>query len=562
MRSTVREELSRQANRVLADRGVRIVEGRCQVRIREKGAQAIQRVQRMPSPHGGAGAPEQLDEMGNRGGILSFEEQPCGRLAVPTVRTRQGTHEADDILGSRHGPPRRTESVGGNPPDPAPIVPAVQVDVLLDGFGDRPRVFDDLAVHVDHVKATVGSVLEMDRTKPRVGGREEFHALFIGRSPAGEQDAIGNEHLAMDEVASGIADEGIVRELRAVGVAAVDRGPRRAGEVSGDPSPALDHARHHATDAPPGADDAPGFIRAQAEHFGGGAIRRDAGPRVREGEGGIGPGLVGLEGDQLQVIAVAAHKAAPATVEGQAILRATGLRTQVERPGIKAEIASAEIDGDCPRTGDGPDLGPPVGTGRAVNAVVEAPIERVQERLDIEAGHATAKAGDHHLALVGTPVAGRVLQPQDVGRSAHEDPALGTGQCRWPRQVVGEDHRCLEAPVPIDVFQPTDPSGVRVLLATLGVIDHLGDIHPSELVEGDGHGTGDLRFGRGELDMESRTKPECRRGIRCGHRRKSRHVLSGEFGLRTRLAIGVRVADAGLGFGAMKAETTNRRERE
>ena len=68
--------------------------------------------------------------------------------------------------------------------EPSAILAAGQVKVPLDRLGDRERVFDRLAVHVEDEQRPIGRVGEVDRAKPVVGRGEELHARI---SPGGEK---------------------------------------------------------------------------------------------------------------------------------------------------------------------------------------------------------------------------------------------------------------------------------------------------------------------------------------------------------------------------------------
>ena len=89
----------------------------------------------------------------------------------------------------------------------------------------------DLAVDVDDVQRAVGRVGELRRAEPGVGRRDELPPL-VG-ALRDEADAVGLEHLAVDDVAADVADERLAAVFGGERVAAVDRDAGRAGEVAG-----------------------------------------------------------------------------------------------------------------------------------------------------------------------------------------------------------------------------------------------------------------------------------------------------------------------------------------
>src|SRR6516165_7171680 len=76
-----------------------------------------------------------------------------------------------------------------------------------------------------------------------------------------------------------------------------------------------------------------------------------------------------------------------------------------------------------------------VGPAGDVDAVVEAPLQVVDNGLDIE----LPKAGKDLLANIGLAVSLSVFEIPDVGRGGHEDTAFPACQTSRPGQVVGKD---------------------------------------------------------------------------------------------------------------------------
>ncbi len=87
-----------------------------------------------------------------------------------------------------------------------------------------------------------------------------------------EVDAVTIDSFAVDEIAAAVGNESIIQVFLGVGVAAVDGESGGAGEVATGASAAFDDAFDRAADTPLGADDAPGFVRADAVHRGGRAV--------------------------------------------------------------------------------------------------------------------------------------------------------------------------------------------------------------------------------------------------------------------------------------------------
>ena len=103
-------------------------------------------------------------------------------------------------------------SLGDEVVEPAAVLAAGQVEVLLDRLGDRERVLDRLAVHVEDQQRAVGRVGEVDRPEPVVGRGQELD-LRVG--PRREVTrAVDRQDLAVDEVAADVADEGVAAVFR------------------------------------------------------------------------------------------------------------------------------------------------------------------------------------------------------------------------------------------------------------------------------------------------------------------------------------------------------------
>ena len=377
--------------------------------------------------------------------------------------------------------------------------------------------------------------------------------MLVRRAFRGERDAVGRKYFPVNEIATGVADEGVVHKLRPVGIAPVNRRAGRAGEVAGDAPAALDHAGHHAADAPARAHDAPRLVRAEAEDLRRRAVRRDADARVGHGEGGVPRSVAQAKEHHLQVVAVAAHKLAAEAVEGQAVLPAARLGLEAHAARVETEVASAQIERRAGVGSSGFHGVAADGAGRAVDAIVEAPVQRVDERLHVEPRRAAAETGEDYLALVRLAVAIRILQPEDVGRRADEDAAAVADDRGGPRQVVGKDGGLVELAVAVRVFEQPDAPRVRRLVAPLGVVNHLDHEEPAVLVEGHRDRAVDERFAGDEFEAKTLLHLEGRRRVRRLDCREARHILRRHLRRSAGLAVSLGVSDArlrrGLGEG-------------
>ena len=320
------------------------------------------------------------------GGVLAFVEEAGGGVAVPAV----GVGEGGDEFGGGGGAERdagaalprgvvRHEAV-----EAAAGVAAIEVEVLLDLFGDAPRVLDDFAIHVADVEGAVGGVGEIHDAHPSIGAGGEFVALLVGGATADETGAVGVDFFPVHELAAGVAREGVVHELVAVGIAAKDGGAGGAGEVAAHAAAALDHAFDHAADAPARADDAPRFVGTEAEDLGGPAVGGDALAGGRRREERVPGGVAFVVDPELEVIGVGAGEFAAVVVEAHAVLRAAGFKTEGVGAWIKPEVAGAKFFGGqigALRTVNQPAVAE---AAHEVDAVVLAPSETAEHGLDVE----------------------------------------------------------------------------------------------------------------------------------------------------------------------------------
>ena len=221
--------------------------------------------------------------------------------------------------------------------------------------------------------------------------------------------------------------------------------------------------------------------------------------------------------DRDDVAAVAANEFAPVVVEAEPVLAAAALGAQVERARVKGEIAPAQFKRRV-RPAPCRDRAA-IATRRAMDAMVQAPGETIEQLLNVEPLHPLAKPGEHPLALIRHAIAVCVLEINNVRRRAHEHAALPADDRRRPRQSLGEYRALVEAPVAVRVFE--QPDAPQLFVATLRVVAHLDDEQPPIFIKRHRDGIDDERFGGGEFDAEAGFDLE--RGERLV-RRRGRHT--------------------------------------
>ena len=205
-------------------------------------------------------------------------------------------------------------------------------------------MLDHLAIHVGYVKRAVGRVGKLHRPEPIVATGEKFDLLFVVRAPGDQPDAVRKELLSVDQIASTIGDEGVLAIFLGERVASIDGRPGRAGEIAGGTATAFDRTGHQTGDAPARADHAPRFVRTDPKDLGGGPVRRDARARRWHGEERVSRSIPVFVRDQLDVIAVAAHKFPAPAVEAHPVLRAAALGAKIERARIERKIPASQIN--------------------------------------------------------------------------------------------------------------------------------------------------------------------------------------------------------------------------
>ena len=109
-----------------------------------------------------------------------------------------------------------------------------------------------------------------------------------------------------------------------------------------------------------------------------------------------------------------------------------------------------------------------------MNAIVQSPVEAVEQLLDVQASDAFAKPSEDDIPNVRDAIAICIFAKQDVRCGSDKHAAPITNQRRWPGQVVGEHRAFVETPVAIRVFEQPDAS--QMFIPALRVIPHLDHI--------------------------------------------------------------------------------------
>ena len=418
---------------------------------------------------------------------------------MPAVRMIERRNQLVHSRLAKPGRPRLSELFRHDAVNPAPVIAAVEVDVLLDATRQRPRMLDHLAVHVGDVQRTVRPNLHLHRPKPVVRRGEKLPVALVTGALGFELNPSAPQFFSVHQIAAAVCDEGITAEPAWPGVPVVDRHAGGRREITGGTATALHRAGHLLGDTPACADHPPRLVRAQPEHRRRGTVHRDVHQRRRRTEVRIRPGIAPLVHHLLNVVAVAADELPPGSIEIHPVLSAAALEPEVECPWVEREIAAPKSNRAQLRPADCAHLSRRA-AGGAVDAIVQSPAEAVHQRLHVQLGRLVAEAGEHHPPLVGSGVAVGVLQVKDVRCHADEHPAVEAGDRRWPGQVTSIDGRAIETPIAVGVLE--QPHLAKPILPVLRVADHLDDEQPAVLVERHRHGIGHQRLGGGQLDAK------------------------------------------------------------
>ena len=337
-------------------------------------------------------------------------------------------------------------------------------------------MLDDAAVEIDDVERAVGTREQVDRAETLVGRSQELRLVVIRRGHEGA--AFGLHHVALDEIARGLAHERVAVGVGREEVGAVD--PRRAG---GGELLELELAEHlgaiAAVDAGVDADrpdelllrDLPVQARGAAE------VRVAVEVRRRDDVG--------------------AHLVAVAVMEevAEVVLREAPLPAEIAQPADPAAVLELEAGR----------------VGADVKPVVMPPEQRVRGALGI--GELRAGRIDAHAEvrrdlglLVGLAVAVRVAAEPEMRRRADEHAVAVQGDGARHHDLVEEDRGRLEDAVAVLVLQDHH-APVRLVfrraIEVRHVALHLDDPETTVGTELGGHRIADLRVAGDERDLEA-----------------------------------------------------------
>ncbi len=98
--------------------------------------------------------------------VLLLVDEAGGCFAVPGIGVGQRGDEFSGGGLSKAWWGAGCKAIGGDAVEAAAIVAGIEVEVLLDSGRKRPRVFDDLAIHVDDPERSIRSVGHLHGTEP------------------------------------------------------------------------------------------------------------------------------------------------------------------------------------------------------------------------------------------------------------------------------------------------------------------------------------------------------------------------------------------------------------
>src|SRR5262249_23248366 len=137
-----------------------------------------------------------------------------------------------------------------------------------------------------------------------------------------------------------------------------------------------------------------------------------------------------------------------------------------------------------------------IGRGDAVDAIVDTPLQPVDEGLHV----VDDEPGVNLATNVGLAVAVGVLEVPDVRGGGDVDAAVPAGDAGRPRQSLGKNVAGLVKAVAVAVFeQPHAPQRGVAGFERVGVVAHFDDVKPTVFVVSRGHGTCNLWLVREQL---------------------------------------------------------------
>ena len=364
-----------------------------------------------------------------------------------------------------------------------------------------------LAVVVQDIQVPVGSVGEVHRPEPAVGGCEEVR--FRRPAAGGIRRAFRLENVAMNEIAGTLPDEDPPGESGGKRVSQVDGRAGRRGEES---LKALDAVRpglgvtglprRRAVDAPLlGLADREDR-RRRSSVVGNVLLGRFHGVQR------VALQVAGRDHRVAQVHGVLRDEPVAPLVVGVPELRVSG-RCFCDPPqGVEPELAVADVDRRNVRPGGRRDL-----AGVRVVDDVE-PVVQSEPRIAQTSFHVGEReACVEHLADVGPVISVDVLQVEDVGSGRRYEASLPGRDAFHGENPVREYRVPVDDTVPVRVLEVLDPAQRSVSFrGVLGVVEELGDVHASEFIESHLDRIDDVRLRGEQLDAESRSDlegPEC-----------------------------------------------------
>ncbi len=283
----------------------------------------------------------------------------------------------------------------------------------------------------------------------------------------------------MNDVVGHVAHEQVAVKFGRKSVAAVNRDPGRAREKARGRAPFVGPG-HDALGTQPRPECAPGLDGAGAVKLGEFAGGGDVDCGRKRLEIGIASKVAAVVHDQRKRLAVGANVRAPPVVHAHAVL-ATAAR-QCKRLGPRVEQEALAADGHrlSLRFAGPADVAAGI-VGRHVEPVIEAPAERVHDRL---AGEILAKAREGDSPHVSLAVAVGVLEIKQVRCRRREDAAVPADDGRGDRHVAREERALVVDQVAVGVFEQSDAADAERLRAgVLVVLGKFGDVEPAVLIE-------------------------------------------------------------------------------
>jgi hypothetical protein len=163
--------------------------------------------------------------------VLPPDQKALGRIAEPAVGVFQLADGGVDMIAVKAGFYIGQTRLGSDAVDPALIVAAEELHVLLQFIGDPFRVLDNGTIHIDYVECAVGPDPHVDRAGMSVGSGEELD--LVSGAAGAEDRSVGLELVMVDDVKDGVGHEQGIVELGGEGASAVEGDAAGTGEVAG-----------------------------------------------------------------------------------------------------------------------------------------------------------------------------------------------------------------------------------------------------------------------------------------------------------------------------------------